>query len=211
MPSGTRPPIRKHQQEVQDPDDAVAVEVRGAVRALAPVGEHEQEVRDAVVRDVSFVDGFSFKYSPRPGTAAEKFADAVPEPVAQARLEEVQALLREHTLAAHRARVGERTEVLVEGPSRQGGGQLSGRDPYHRVVNFAVPGDVAAPAPGELRELRIVEATPHSLIGEWPGAESSPSAGRSVKQHGKSADEKQRSAVLTVGGADAQSAHPGGR
>ena len=31
------------------------------------------------------------------------------------------------------------TEVLVHGPSRRGGRQLSGRDPYHRVVNFEAP------------------------------------------------------------------------
>ena len=31
--------------------------------------------------------------------------------------------------------VGSGTEVLVEGPSRRGG-QLAGRDPYHRVVNL---------------------------------------------------------------------------
>ena len=41
--------------------------------------------------------------------------------VAQARLEELQALRRALTLAAHRARVGQATEVLVHGPSRRGG------------------------------------------------------------------------------------------
>ena len=52
----------------------------------------------------------------------------------------------------------------MEGESRRGG-QASGRDPYHRVVNLAVPAD-AMPLPGSLLPVRILEATPHSLIGE---------------------------------------------
>jgi tRNA-2-methylthio-N6-dimethylallyladenosine synthase len=116
----------------------------------------------ALVREVRFVDGFSFKYSPRPGTRAAGFPGAVPAEVAQARLEALQALLRELTLAAHRARVGTRTEILVEGESRRGG-QVQGRDPWHRVVNTAGDGHAR---PGELLAVEIVEATPHSLIAE---------------------------------------------
>ena len=86
---------------------------------------------------------------------------------AKARLEELQTLQRALTLAAHRARVGEMTEILVEGDSRRGGGQLTGRDPYHRVVNFGAPAR-ARPQPGALLRVKIVEATPHSLIGECP-------------------------------------------
>ena len=130
-------------------------------------GESDADFRDtlALVRDVGFVDSFSFKYSPRPGTAAATRNETVSPDVAQARLEELQALQRELTQAAHRARVGQITEVLVEGPSRRGGRQRSGRDPYHRVVNWT-PAPGREPEPGTPVRLRIVEATPHSLIGE---------------------------------------------
>jgi tRNA-2-methylthio-N6-dimethylallyladenosine synthase len=130
-------------------------------------GESDADFADtlAVMREVGFADAYSFKYSPRPGTAAAALADPVPGPLAQDRLERLQALQRELTLAAHRARVGDTTEVLVEGTSRHQGGQRSGRDPYHRVVNWIpAPGD--PPAEGSLVRLRIVEATPHSLIGD---------------------------------------------
>ena len=127
--------------------------------------DRDFEATLALVREVRFVDAFSFKYSPRPGTAAARHPDPVAPGLAQERLEALQQLQRELTLAAHRARVGEISEVLVEGPSRRGGGQGTGRDPYHRVVNFAVAED-GAPAPGELVPMRLVEATPHSLIGE---------------------------------------------
>jgi tRNA-2-methylthio-N6-dimethylallyladenosine synthase len=127
--------------------------------------DRDFEATLALVREVRFVDAFSFKYSPRPGTAAARDPDPVAPEVAQARLETLQQLQRELTLAAHRARVGGVTEVLVEGPSRRGGRQATGRDPYHRVVNFPVAED-GSPAAGELVPMRLVEATPHSLIGE---------------------------------------------
>jgi tRNA-2-methylthio-N6-dimethylallyladenosine synthase len=117
-----------------------------------------------VVRAVGFVDAYSFKYSPRPGTAAHALGEAVPPALAQERFEALQSLLRGLTLEAHRRRVGSVTEVLIEGASRRGG-QPCGRDPWHRVVNL-VPGPGAAPAPGEIVPVTIVEATPHSLIGE---------------------------------------------
>jgi len=124
-----------------------------------------------LVREVGFVDSYSFKYSPRPGTRAAELEDAVAPELAQERLEHLQDVQRELTLTYHRGRVGETTRVLVEGPSRQAalgdGTQSSGRDPYHRVVNFeAAPGRVAA---GDRVAVRLVEATPHSLIGEPVG------------------------------------------
>ena len=154
-------------------------------------GETDADFADTLklVRDVSFTDSFSFKYSPRPGTAAASMTDEVCESVAQARLEQLQDLQRSLTLEAHRARVGETTEILVEGPSRRGGAQLSGRDPFHRVVNFST-GAEAAPAPGGLIRVEIVDATPHSLIGVWNQAFEDDRRSRIVKTGAPFADEQ---------------------
>lgn len=127
----------------------------------------------ALIREVGFVDSFSFKYSPRPGTASGALPETVSAEESQARLAELQELQRELTFSAHRARVGQPVTVLVEGASRRGapgpdGVPLQGRDPQHRVVNFRAP-ERSAPKPGSLIELRIVEATPHSLIGSLAG------------------------------------------
>jgi tRNA-2-methylthio-N6-dimethylallyladenosine synthase len=135
-----------------------------------------------VVRAVGFVDSYSFKYSPRPGTRAAGFEDPVPPEEAQQRLEVLQALQRELTLAYHRRRVGETSEVLVEGPSRRADAsgsdrQLQGRDPYHRVVNFRAAAGVRA---GDLAQVDLVEASPHSLIGEL----------RAVQPGARAADER---------------------
>jgi tRNA-2-methylthio-N6-dimethylallyladenosine synthase len=122
---------------------------------------------DLIVRDVAFVDSYSFKYSPRPGTAAAELGDRVEPERAQARLEELQDLQRGLTLAAHRARVGGTTEILVEGPSRRGAAQLQGRDPYHRLVHLDADSLAGAgeTALGAIVPVEILEATPHSLLG----------------------------------------------
>ena len=114
-----------------------------------------------LMRELSFVDSFSFKYSSRPGTRATELPDPVPPREAQERLVELQALQRRLTLSYHQSRVGQTTEILVEGPSRRGA-QLQGRDPQHRVVNIV--GDTSEP--GDLVLVRIVAATPHSLVAE---------------------------------------------
>jgi tRNA-2-methylthio-N6-dimethylallyladenosine synthase len=117
-----------------------------------------------LVKEVAFTDSFSFKYSPRPGTpAVRRGLRPIHPSEAQARLEELQAVQRRLTLAAHRARIGSLAEVLVEGESRRGLGQRMGRCPWNRVVNFEAEGD--PPAPGCLVPVRITGATPHSLLG----------------------------------------------
>ena len=132
-------------------------------------GETEADFEDTLdlVREVGFVDSYSFKYSSRPGTAAESYPDAVDSEEAQRRLQALQDLQRELTLAHHRSRLGKRVEVLIHGESRHGGGQLCGRDAHHRLVNLAPGPSGRQPeaGQGEIKQVEIVEATPHSLIG----------------------------------------------
>jgi tRNA-2-methylthio-N6-dimethylallyladenosine synthase len=170
-------------------------------------GEGEDDFRATLelVREVGFVDSYSFKYSPRPGTAAAELPDRVAPAVAQERLERLQELQRGLTLAAHRARVGDHTEVLLEGPSRRGGAQLQGRDPYHRWVHLdgGDPRLAGGAAPGALLGVEIVEATPHSLLGRPLLAQATAHPLSRVKQGGHPADE-----TGWIRGADAQGAHP---
>jgi tRNA-2-methylthio-N6-dimethylallyladenosine synthase len=120
-----------------------------------------------VVDEVRFVDSYMFKYSPRPGTVASGLAGEVSSDEAQRRLAALQAKQRELTVEYHRSRVGQRTQILIEGSSRRPG-QVRGRDPFHRVVNVdaleAAGGSVVS-SPGAMLDVEIVDATPHSLIG----------------------------------------------
>ncbi len=140
--------------------------------------EEDFEATLALVEAVGFVDSFSFKYSPRPGTRASELPGEVAEDVAQDRLERLQALQARLRLATHRSRVGTTVEVRVEGPSRRGGRQLCGRDAHHRRVNLEGGAELA---PGALARVEIVEATPHSMIGR-------PKSLDGVKPGGDSAD-----------------------
>ena len=129
-------------------------------------GETEADFEDTLglVERAGLVDSFSFKYSPRPGTTAADMPDEVPADIAQDRLERLQAQQKAQTLAYHETRVGQTARVFVDGESRKGQGQLSGRDPQHRVVN--VDGAAGAPiGPGDALEVEITSATPHSLLG----------------------------------------------
>jgi tRNA-2-methylthio-N6-dimethylallyladenosine synthase len=129
-------------------------------------GETEEDFRQtlALVEEVGFVDSFSFKYSPRPGTSAAELGDCVAPEIAQERLLRLQALQSERTLAYHRSRVGQETRVLIDGASRHGAGQVTGRDPHQRVVNLD-PVSGGSLLPGDCIDVRIVGATPHSLRG----------------------------------------------
>jgi tRNA-2-methylthio-N6-dimethylallyladenosine synthase len=129
-------------------------------------GETEREFEEtlSLVEEVGFVDSFSFKYSPRPGTlAARRGLEPVDASESQARLEVLQTLQKALTVRAHRARIGMRTRILVEGPSRRGDSQQTGRCPYNRVVNLSA-GSMALP--GVFADVDIVEAMPHCLLGQ---------------------------------------------
>jgi len=130
-------------------------------------GETEADFEDtlALVREAGFVDSFSFKFSSRPGTTAAQMADEVAPELAQRRLTQLQDLQRDQTLSYHQTRVGEEALVLIDGPSRRGGDQLAGRDTYNRVVNVDLePGH--GNLPGAQLAVRIVSATPHSLLAQ---------------------------------------------
>ena len=145
-------------------------------------GETESDFAQTLdlMQKVGFEDSYSFIYSPRPGTSAAEMPGGLDRAEGRRRLDALQGLQRRLTMDYHRSRVGESTEVLVEGPSRHGAGQLCGRDPHHRVVNLVSggAGDTGPIQPGDFVEVKIVEATPHSLLGEaiHPGAASPASA-----------------------------------
>lgn len=126
-------------------------------------GETEEDFRETLdlVERVQFDNLFSFKYSPRKGTAAYQWLDDVPPSVKQRRLEELQALQREITLKKNKALEGKVCEVLVEGFGEREG-QLRGRTRCNRVVNFGGPEGLI----GELVYVKIREGLQNSLRGE---------------------------------------------
>jgi tRNA-2-methylthio-N6-dimethylallyladenosine synthase len=124
-------------------------------------GETDRDFADTLdlIRTVGFGMAYSFKYSARPGTpAAEK--DPVEAEVADARLQELQALVTVQQRAAQNAMVGREVGVLYEKAGRLPG-QMVGKSDHLHAVHVADPkGEV-----GQLVRVRITAASTNSLAG----------------------------------------------
>ncbi|MCP5142589.1 MAG: tRNA (N6-isopentenyl adenosine(37)-C2)-methylthiotransferase MiaB [Chromatiales bacterium] len=121
--------------------------------------DHEATMK--LIREIGFDASFSFIYSPRPGTPAVALPDDVPREVKQARLQELQARIREQAEAISAGMVGSTQRILVTGTSRKDDAELTGRTENNRIVNF--PGDPAWI--GGFVAVQITEALPNSLRG----------------------------------------------
>ncbi len=126
-------------------------------------GESEAEFEATLdlVREVRLASAFSFKFSARPGTPAALMEGQIPEPVKDARLRRLQALLREQTEDFNRASLGRVVPVLFEKPGRHPG-QFIGRSPWLQAVHVHAP-DAAI---GEIHDIRLIRMKPNSLAGE---------------------------------------------
>ncbi|MBF0153650.1 MAG: tRNA (N6-isopentenyl adenosine(37)-C2)-methylthiotransferase MiaB [Magnetococcales bacterium] len=126
-------------------------------------GESEGDFRQTLdlVERVGFAHAYSFKFSPRPGTPAAGMSHQVPDAVSAERLERLQALLHARQLADNQRQVGRVVELLVEGISKRHAGELAGRTPDYRRVNFPGPAEWI----GRLVQVEVTEGMPHSLKG----------------------------------------------
>ena len=112
-----------------------------------------------LIRTVNYGMAYSFKYSARPGTpAAEK--PPVAADVADARLQELQALILQQQRAAQAGMVGREVSVLLEKPGRLNG-QMVGKSDYLHAVHVMTDA-----TPGTIARVRITASAPNSLAGE---------------------------------------------
>jgi tRNA-2-methylthio-N6-dimethylallyladenosine synthase len=117
-----------------------------------------------LIEEVGFDHSFSFIYSKRPGTPAAGLPDATPEEVKKQRLQLLQQRINQQAAAISAGMVGQTQRILVSGVSRKDPGQLQGRTENNRVVNFSAADHRLI---GTFATVRILEALPNSLRGEW--------------------------------------------
>jgi tRNA-2-methylthio-N6-dimethylallyladenosine synthase len=127
--------------------------------------EADFEATLSALVEIGYANIFSFRYSPRPLTAAAKLPDDVPPAVKRRRLIVLQDLQKRLQLERNRSLVGTTLRVLGTGASRKGGGLFTGRSESFQVVNFASPADVL----GRFVDVQITDFGPYSLIGEAAG------------------------------------------
>jgi tRNA-2-methylthio-N6-dimethylallyladenosine synthase len=115
---------------------------------------------------------FSFKYSPRPNTLADKrLPDDVDETEKTRRIVALQALQREIQSSLNDALVGRTVDVLVDAASRRRETELSGRTSTNVVVNLPGP----AAWMGRTLPVRVERAGPHSVWGRIDNGAPAPS------------------------------------
>ncbi|UGS91465.1 tRNA (N6-isopentenyl adenosine(37)-C2)-methylthiotransferase MiaB [Ralstonia wenshanensis] len=122
-----------------------------------------------LIHEIGYDTSFSFIYSPRPGTPAANLPDDTPQAVKLERLKHLQATIEANVARISQGMVGSVQRILVEGPSRKDPTELHGRTENNRVVNFALPDLPQARREqliGQMLDVRIVHAFPHSLRGE---------------------------------------------
>ncbi|MBI4833440.1 MAG: tRNA (N6-isopentenyl adenosine(37)-C2)-methylthiotransferase MiaB [Planctomycetes bacterium] len=127
-------------------------------------GETEADFEDtaSLIREVGFLNSFVFKYSSRPGTAADKMADDVPYKVKQERnkiLLDIQGKISEEK---NRLLVGKEVEILAEGRSKTNVMTQTGRTMQNHIVIFNSTDDLT----GQLVKIKITSSTALSLRGE---------------------------------------------
>jgi tRNA-2-methylthio-N6-dimethylallyladenosine synthase len=118
-----------------------------------------------LIADVGYDSSFSFIFSPRPGTPAANLPDDTPHEVKLQRLQHLQATIEENVQRISASRVGTVQRILVTGPSKKNPQELMGRTACNRIVNFDA-GPQAGRLVGQMLDVTITQALPHSLRGE---------------------------------------------
>lgn len=126
-------------------------------------GETEEDFRKTldVLEAARFDQAYMFIFSPRPGTrAAAMTAKFVPAEVARERFQRLVRLQNDISAERNQRHVGQRMEVLVEGPSKKNPKVATTRSRGNKVVH--IEGEYT---PGSLMEVVIERAATHYLVG----------------------------------------------
>jgi len=133
-------------------------------------GDFKQTVE--LVKKAEYKNCFIFKYSPRPGTRADKkLADTVPAEIKKKRNTELLAVQEKISDRLSKEFLGRCVEVLVEGLSKKphldsagasDNPQLVGRTATDYIVVFNGPGTLA----GQFAQVKITKTRPLTLFGQ---------------------------------------------
>lgn len=128
-------------------------------------GETDSDFDDTmrIAEHVKYINSYSFKYSPRPHTAAAIMPDQIPESIKSQRLAKLDTYLNEVQREFNISCIDKILTCLLEGPDKTGT-KLIYRTPYMQqcVVNTPESGDTP-----ELAQIKITSANKASLRGEF--------------------------------------------
>ena len=130
-------------------------------------GETEEDFEEtlSLVKEVRYDSAFTFLYSIRKGTPAEKFEDQIPEEVKHERFERLVEVINEISAEKNVLYNGRREKVLVEGPSKKNSRTYTGRTDGFKLVNFEGTPDMI----NQIVEVEITEGKTFSLEAKVVG------------------------------------------
>ena len=114
-----------------------------------------------IAREIKYINSYSFKYSPRPHTAAALMSNQISEQIKSVRLQQLDSLLNENQREFNISCINREMICLCEGPDKTGR-NLIFRTPYMQQCIVEKPNTEIQP----LQKIKITDANKASLRGE---------------------------------------------
>ncbi|NRT75767.1 tRNA (N6-isopentenyl adenosine(37)-C2)-methylthiotransferase MiaB [Clostridium beijerinckii] len=127
-------------------------------------GETEEDFSETLelAKEVRYDAAFTFIYSRRNHTPADKMENQIPDEIKHERFNRLVEIVNAGIAKGNKDAEGKTYEVLVEGYSKNDESKLTGRTRNGRLVNFEGGEDLI----GKLVNVKIIKANSFSLIGE---------------------------------------------
>lgn len=127
-------------------------------------GESEEDFLDTLnlVNEVEYDSAFTFIYSRRNHTPADKMENQIPDDIKHDRFNRLVEAVNKSVAKKNKDCEGKILEVLVEGPSKNDETKLTGRTRNGKLVNFSGSRELI----GQLVLVKIIKAQTFSLVGE---------------------------------------------
>ncbi len=125
-------------------------------------GETDQDFEDTLdlIQRVKYMNSYSFKYSPRPGTPAAN-KELISDGILDERLARTQALLNEQQTEYNKKFIQKTVQVLIDGAGKHEG-QVKGKSEFNQSVALQGEKQII----GQIIPVQIKEVLTHSLLGE---------------------------------------------
>jgi tRNA-2-methylthio-N6-dimethylallyladenosine synthase len=129
---------------------------------IAYPGEEEEDFNATfeLIKNIKFINSFSFIFSPRPGTVASNLK-LIDKEISQVRLEKVQKQLFEHQISMNKSLENNEIDVLVENKTSESS-KFFGRSEYMTSVIF----DGNDQDVGNIVKVKINNSNQNTLFGE---------------------------------------------
>jgi tRNA-2-methylthio-N6-dimethylallyladenosine synthase len=127
-------------------------------------GETEADFEQTLdlVREVRFDQAYTFKYSGRRDTPAASMPGQLPQSVREERNQALLSLVNETAARNYSALVGQKLQILAEGPSRRNAARYMGRTRCNKIVVF----DGGERHQGQVMDVKITQAGSFTLYGD---------------------------------------------